>query len=94
MTVVSHFRFPKVQQVSLASLFRTDLTFYSNEAVLPKHTSGPGTRLNFGFYGRNVYPSPGAFSGPHLIKRKATGSSAPAGATPGSIYLVHEGGVA
>lgn len=90
MTVVSHFRVPKVQQVDLASLFRTVLTIFSNEAVTPKDTFDPGARLNFGVYVREIYPSAAAFPGPHLITWKTAGSSARTGAIPCPNNLVNK----
>lgn len=94
MTVVSHFRAPKVQQVGLAALSQSGLTLRSNPAVTPKDTPDCCADMNFGFCSGEVYPSAAAFSGPHLNKQKAADSSAPTGANSSSLYLINEGGMA
>jgi len=95
MTVVSRFRFWKVQQVGLASFFRTGFMLCSNDAVTPKDTPDPDAPLNFGFYGREVCPSVAAVSGPQMVTRNTAGLSAPAGALRTSTNLIiNEGGMA
>lgn len=91
MNVISHFRFLKVHQVGLASLFRFHLANGSNVATIPKGFSDPGASLNFGFHGRPVYLPLPAFSEAYLFTRKAAGSSVRKDAAHGATNLFNEG---